>query len=268
MGRYSAQKIKMMKIAKLIISSMLLTAAFSACFASSPKVIAHRGYWKTAGSAQNSIKALQKADSIRAYGSEFDVWLTADSALVVNHDQVFKGVDMAASPASVSLSVVLDNGERLPSLSSYLEEAKLHPSLRLIFELKSEGDSKRETAACRKAFDMLKKYDLMSRTDFISFSLNACKEFHRIAPEVPVYYLNGELSPKEIKKLGFAGIDYSWKVIEKHPEWVAEAHDLGLKVNVWTVDKPEIMQRMIDLNVDFITTNHPEQLQSLILSAQ
>ena len=34
------------------------------------QVIAHRGYWKTAGSAQNSITALQKADSIHCYGSE------------------------------------------------------------------------------------------------------------------------------------------------------------------------------------------------------
>ena len=33
------------------------------------QVIAHRGYWKTAGSAQNSITALQKADSIHCYGS-------------------------------------------------------------------------------------------------------------------------------------------------------------------------------------------------------
>ena len=47
------------------------------------QVIAHRGYWKTAGSAQNSITALQKADSIHCYGSEFDVWLTKDNKLVI-----------------------------------------------------------------------------------------------------------------------------------------------------------------------------------------
>lgn len=54
------------------------------------QVIAHRGYWKTAGSAQNSITALQKADSIHCYGSEFDVWLTKDNKLVINHDPVYK----------------------------------------------------------------------------------------------------------------------------------------------------------------------------------
>lgn len=37
------------------------------------RVIAHRGFWKTQGSAQNSITSLLKADSIGCYGSEFDV---------------------------------------------------------------------------------------------------------------------------------------------------------------------------------------------------
>ena len=54
------------------------------------------------------------------------------------------------------------------------------------------------------------------------------------------------------------------KVIKKHPEWVKQAHDLGLKVNVWTVNKEEDMQAMLDLGVDFITTNNPVELKALI----
>ena len=52
----------------------------------SQQIIAHRGYWKTDGSAQNSIAALMKADSIRVYGSEVDIWLSSDGIPVVNHD--------------------------------------------------------------------------------------------------------------------------------------------------------------------------------------
>ena len=33
------------------------------------KVIAHRGYWKTEGSAQNSIRSLERASEIGAYGN-------------------------------------------------------------------------------------------------------------------------------------------------------------------------------------------------------
>jgi glycerophosphoryl diester phosphodiesterase len=53
---------------------------------SAQQIIAHRGYWKTNGSAQNSIEALMQADAIKAYGSEVDIWLSSDGIPVVNHD--------------------------------------------------------------------------------------------------------------------------------------------------------------------------------------
>ena len=84
----------------------------------------------------------------------------------------------------------------------------------------------------------------------------------RLAPAgTPVFYLNGELSPKELKELGAAGLDYHMGVIKKHPEWIKEAHELGLKVNVWTVDEVEDMKSLIEQKVDFITTNEPVILQ-------
>ena len=38
---------------------------------------------------------------------------------------------------------------------------------------------------------------------------------------------------------------------------VTSAHDLGMKVNVWTVNKREDIEKMIDLKVDYITTDEP-----------
>lgn len=46
--------------------------------------------------------------------------------------------------------------------------------------------------------------------------------------------------------------------MKKHPEWVEEAHKLGLEVNVWTVNTPEDMKYFRDLGVDYITTDHPD----------
>ena len=228
-----------------------------------PRVIAHRGYWKTPGSAQNSITSLAKADSIGAFGSEFDVWLTADDALVVNHDRVFKGVNFPEATAAEVAEIRLDNGETVPTLSEYLEAAKHFTRPRLILEVKTFGnDSLRQTLACEKIVNMVDASGLRDRVDYIAFSLFACKELHRLSPDRPVYYLNGDLSPKEIKDLGFAGIDYSYKTLEKHPEWIDEAKREGLEVNVWTVDDPAIMDDMLLKKVDYITTNLPELLQS------
>ena len=76
--------------------------------------------------------------------------------------------------------------------------------------------------------------------------------------------MNGELGPQALKDLGFAGLDYHYKKIQEHPEWVKECKSLGLKTNVWTVDDPKVMKEMVDLGLDYITTNQPEELQKII----
>lgn len=53
-------------------------------------VVAHRGAWKNDGLPQNSIASLKKAISLEVAGSEFDVQLTADGVLVLNHDPVYE----------------------------------------------------------------------------------------------------------------------------------------------------------------------------------
>lgn len=48
------------------------------------------------------------------------------------------------------------------------------------------------------------------------------------------------------------------------PELVKEAHDLGLKVNVWTVNDKPTMEKMIDFGVDGITTDYPDRLRAVM----
>ena len=78
-----------------------------------------------------------------------------------------------------------------------------------------------------------------------------------------IYYVNGNYTPAEVKKLGYQGIDYSYKILFKHPEWIKEAHELGLKVNGWTSDDDVIIKKLIEMNVDFITTNKPVEAEKL-----
>lgn len=49
-----------------------------------------------------------------------------------------------------------------------------------------------------------------------------------------------------------------------HPEWIKEAHDNGMSVNVWTVNKTADLKKFIDLGVDAITTNEPLRLRKLL----
>ncbi|WP_320969546.1 glycerophosphodiester phosphodiesterase family protein [Bacteroides nordii] len=251
-----------MKIKKILLTSALILSTYSAI--AQTQVIAHRGYWKTDGSAQNSIAALLKADSIGCYGSEFDVWLTADDKLVVNHDPIFKLKSMERSTAATLTSLKLDNGEQLPTLEQYLKAAK-KTKTQLILELKAHSRPERETLAVEKIVNMVKKLGLEKRMEYITFSLHATKEFIRLAPAgTPVFYLDGKLTPKELKEMGCAGPDYHLSVFQRHPEWIKECHDLGLKANAWTVNKPKDMKWLIEKNIDFITTNEPILLQEKV----
>lgn len=236
-----------------------------------PRVVAHRGYWQTAGSAQNSLASFVKADSLGVHASEMDVWLTADDGLVVAHDRICRGtriIDMEHDKESLIRSIVLPNGENLPSLDAYLRTVRESPGPRLVLELKSLTDMKREDLAVRKIVRKIRKYGLEKRTDYISFSINACLAFRKEAPEARVFYLEGDLAPHRVKYLKMTGIDYSAEVLRAHPEWVTEAHDAGLEVNVWTVNDEAEMRRFVRLGVDYITTDRPDVLLKILAESR
>ncbi len=253
----------------LLLASCLLAACellpFSSPF-SGPQVVAHRGYWKTEGSAQNSISSLLNAGRIGAYGSEFDVNLTADDQLVINHDFTYLGMVIRETTLEVlrNDTLRLQNGERIPTLDEYLEASLQYPELKLVLELKSEGDPIYEETAIHKIIEAIQRYGVQRRVEFISFSLSACEAFARQMPKNRVEYLGSDILPAELKERGISGIDYHYSAFDLHPELVTQAHELGMIVNAWTVDKEEDIKRMLALGVDHITTNEPELAQQLI----
>jgi glycerophosphoryl diester phosphodiesterase len=112
--------------------------------------------------------------------------------------------------------------------------------------------------AARRSVELVREKNLQLQTEYITFDLEAAREFIRLAPESDVYYLNGDLTPKELKSMGFAGLDYHFDVMLKNPQWFKEAKALGLGINVWTVNDLEIMREMIGYGADFITTDIPD----------
>ena len=261
---------------KRILTLLLLAGLVAACGqdaakeAQGPQVVAHRGYWKAEGAAQNSIASLLAAGRIGAYGSELDVNLTADGALVVNHDFTFKGLTIYETAlADLSCDTLrLSNGEILPTLDEYLAASKEYPKLKLVFELKSKGDADYEAVAIPASIEAIQRHGVAGRVEFISFSLSACETFAKLMPKNRVEYLGGDIAPAELHEKGISGIDYHYSVFDKHPEWVAEAHELGMIVNAWTVNQEEDINRMLALGVDHITTNEPELTQQLIAAFQ
>ena len=230
------------------------------------KVIAHRGYWDCEGSAQNSIASLQKAQDLRIYGSEFDVWMTSDGVLVVHHDADIEGLKIEDTPFAQIKDFRLKNGEKLPTLEAYLHQGKKDKKTKLILEIKPHSTKDKEDRAAAAIVKMVEKAGVKKQTEYISFSLNICKELVRLDPKAEVAYLNGDLSPQELKSLKITGIDYNLKVLQTKKHWIDEARKLKMTVNVWTVNNKADIQKMIDAGVDFITTDRPTVAKELTKS--
>ena len=144
------------------------------------------------------------------------------------------------------------------------ETVAARPATRLVLETKTLVPYRREDIAVEKIVRALERHGLTERTDFISFSLNACLEYRKRLPEANVYYLAGDLSPESLRRVALTGLDYSAGVLRQHPEWIEQAHRAGLEVNVWTVNSEEEMRYFIAQGVDYITTDYPERLQALL----
>ena len=248
-----------MKLRSLVLSVLALGALSAS--AGRPQIVAHRGHWKPDGSAQNSIRALIKADSVGADAVELDVWISADSVLYVNHDPAFNGVTIEKANSDELSKLRLANGEPLPTLDSYLEIAKgLRPDI--VLEVKTHSDPQREDLAVPMIIDMIAEKGLTDRTSYITFSRNSFDNLVAMSGR-PVQFLSAA-DPDMLNNIGGSGADYHISAFRSNPEWIKRIHDLGLTVNIWTVDTPADIQWCINHGADYITTDEPELAMQLV----
>ncbi|MBQ0005959.1 MAG: glycerophosphodiester phosphodiesterase [Alistipes sp.] len=226
-------------------------------------IVAHRGFWNTDATSfsENSIASLHQAAINGFWGCELDIHITCNGKIIVNHDSEINGKKISECKYKDFSKNLLPNGEKRPLLDDYLSVASGYPLTKLVIEFKDA-----ENGIVEKTMKLLKRYGMDSpkRTMFISFNQKACMRVAELYPEYTNQYLTGDLSPEEVHKMGINGIDYHYARFKEHPEWVGQAHKLGMSVNVWTVDNKEDMEEMIALGVDAITTNKPLLLRSIL----
>lgn len=229
------------------------------------KVIAHRGAWKAKNLPQNSIASLGEAIRLGCEGSEFDVWMTADSILVVNHDADFLGIPIETSSYKTLLGKTLPNGEKIPTVEAYLKKGMEQTGTKLIMEVKtSEISKERSLLLAAKSVQLVEDLGAEKWVDYIAFDYDMCQKIIALDPEANVAYLEGDKTPEELKEAGFYGLDYHYSILRKNAHWIEEAHQLGLTVNAWTVNKKEDMLWLLDRKVRFISTDEPELLFEMI----
>jgi len=239
-----------------------------------PLILAHRG--ASAAAPQNTLVAFRKAMELGADGVELDVQLSADGAVVVIHDFVVdKTTDGTGRVAEKMLAELkaLDAGtrfspqfagERIPTLAQVFEA--LEGKLLVNVELKDFNP--RSSALAGPVVEVIRKHAMERRVLFSSFNPFALRAVKRLAPQIPAGLL---VAPDMAIYLRRAWLAPFVPHEARHPEssmvtaqtmkWY-RAH--GLRVNVWTVDDPAEMRRLIALGVDGVITNRPDVLGQMV----
>ena len=258
-------------IAKTLLATVLAAATVTLAQAQkkASAIVAHRGYWncEAGGYARNSLAALESAQKAGFWGSEFDVNMTADSVLLVFHDAHINGKRIDQTPYAEFKDYRLENGEPIPTLDQYLEQAKKYPKTVLVFEMKWHSTDEIENRAIALSIEKLKAHKLFSpkRVIFISFSPNASRVLAQSAPGFTVQYLGSDRRPAQVAaELGMNGVDTWFKTMLDDATWYPEARKLGMGVNTWTVNNADQMETLFEMGVDQLTTDNPMEAREVL----
>lgn len=251
----------------------VMTSLFMACSSSrksthmkpSNPVVAHRGAFKLNGFPENSIASLKEAIRLGCSGSEFDVRMSMDDTLLINHDPHYQGFTIEKTDFATLRQHALKNGEPIPTLREYLQAGLTNnPGTNLVLEIKpTDGGLERGRTIVERVVKLVREMRAEKRIIYISFTYDMLLHLRQLDTKAKLQYLNGEKSPAELKKDGIDGMDYHFTVFQKNPQWIKEAKELGMVLNAWTVNDKALMEWLLKEGFEYITTNEPEMLFSL-----
>ncbi len=225
-------------------------------------VVAHRGAWKKENLPENSIASLKHAIELKCTGSEFDVRMTSDDVLIVNHDADYHDLSIEENTYDELAKFKLSNGEKLPTLKDYIIAGmENNTSTGLVCEIKPSKSKERGQLMAEKVVSLVEELNAEPYVaSYISFDYDILLKIIELNPKANTQYLNGDKTPEELHADGISGLDYAFRVFKSQPEWILRAKDLGLALNAWTVNTQEDLDWLLANEFDFITTNEPELL--------
>jgi glycerophosphoryl diester phosphodiesterase len=242
-----------------------------------PLVFAHRGGAKIG--PENTLEAFDRGVAAGADGLEFDVRLSRDADVVVVHDP---RVDRTTNARGAVSAYTADELARLDAAHHYREDGGWPlrgrgvgiPTLRhvlarypqhvMLIELK---ESTPELA--HRVVDAIHEAKALDRVEVGSYSRTALRAIRRSEPRLPTG------SSREETRLALyatrVGLAPHWagyrafQVPERargsrivSQRFVRLAHEAELVVQVWTVDEPDDMRRLLSWGVDAIISDRPD----------
>ncbi|MEG2080571.1 MAG: glycerophosphodiester phosphodiesterase family protein [Oscillospiraceae bacterium] len=224
---------------------------------------AHRGL--SAICPENTAVSFEAAGEKGFFALECDTHCTTDGTWVVLHDSNLKTMlDSSGDVKSYSydelLKMNIANGANIENyvdlkictLQQYIDICKKY-NCRPMIEIKDKRVEK-----MKDLYALLEKNDIQKSAIIISFYIEDLKEMLRIDSNLETWYLVHYITQKNIDQAidaGKSGVAFCATYNADRPEWIKKIHSNGLCAACWTVDTPELLQKMLDADVKYITTN-------------
>lgn len=226
----------------------------------SAKMIAHRGL--SGLERENTNAAFVAAGNRSYYGIETDIHRTKDGYFIVIHDdspERVVGINGTVEEMTFQqlrqLSLKDTDGHIrsdliLPTLEEYIRICKKYQK-ESVLELKNHFAPE----DIHQVIEIIRQEGWLNRTTFISFDLPNMLCIRQLLPYQSAQYLVGEVDTGLLHILTTNRLDLDIWYRALTPELVDACHNAGILVNTWTVNDPEIGEKLAKMGVDFITTN-------------
>ena len=251
-----------------------------------PDGFAHRG--ASARAPENTLEAFRLAVEVGAQGLELDVHMSLDREIVVLHDATVDRTTDGSGPVNGITLVELKRldagyrftpdgatypyrgrGVRVPTLAEVFRE---FPEAVVNFEIKARKPGIEEAVlreirkanAGRRTLVTAEKHGIIRRFRKVSGGEvpTAASRF-----EIGVFYLLSQLRLESLWRPAFNALQIPvrhgmLKLATKR--FLYAARGCGVRVDVWTVDDPAEMRRLLDLDADGIMSNRPDLLSRVL----
>lgn len=234
-------------------------------FASSDTMlIAHRGFRSVA--PENTAPAFVEAGKRNMWGAECDVYMTKDGVWVVQHDPItYRMMDCTKNIEKTTYEELLkyntDNGVdidnytglKICTLDEYLDICDEY-HMAAVIEIKGKNNVEH--------FDKIVESVNAHKSPavFISFHEENLVAMRKLT-DAPMFYLVQEIEEGDIdiaKSIGNCGIDFNAgkkKNFEDNAQIIKKCQDAGLELGAWTIDDLDTFKAVVDLGIEYITTD-------------
>ncbi|MFB0503346.1 MAG: glycerophosphodiester phosphodiesterase [Candidatus Bathyarchaeia archaeon] len=218
--------------------------------------IGHRG--AKAYEPENTLRSFTKAIQLGVDAVELDARRTREGEVVVIHDaKVDKTTNGKGLVSDLTLNeikqLVTDKGERIPTLDEALDF--LDRKVKILIELKEAGLEE-------KVLGLIHGKGLEKNVIIVSFQEEALRKVRELDNEVDtgLIYVRHRNPIKAALDLGAKYLLSLYRFT--HMANVKKAHENGLKVIVWTINKQEEVLEYVKKGVDGIASDRPDILAS------